>query len=334
MNGKAGQPAVLLTGGAGYIGSHTAKALAAKGMTPVVFDNFSRGHREFVKWGPAFEGDLLDPQALKRALREHQPQAVIHFAALAYVGESSLEPERYYRNNVVGTLNLLEAMLEAQVECLVFSSTCATYGIPESIPIREDARQEPINPYGNTKFIVEKMLHDFGAAHGLRSVCLRYFNAAGADLDGDIGEWHDPETHLLPLALAAAAGDTGPLKVLGCDYPTPDGTCIRDFIHVRDLGEAHCLALHYLQKGGASARLNLGTGRGHSVLEVIQAVERVTGKSVPVEYAPRRPGDPPVLVAGNGLAGELLGWAPQCSDLETLVASAWAWYQKRAASRS
>ena len=320
--------AVLVTGGAGYIGSHACKALAGAGFQPVVFDNLSRGHREAVRWGPLVEGDLADRQRLCAALIEHKVEAVMHFAAYAYVGESVTDPALYYRNNLGGTLSLLEAMREAGVGEIVFSSTCATYGIPDGVPIREDAPQRPVNPYGETKLAIERALHWYAAAYGLRSVSLRYFNAAGADPEGEIGEHHEPETHLVPLVLQAALGHGPHIEIYGTDYPTPDGTAIRDYVHVCDLAIAHLRALERLRGGGGSAAVNLGTGQGHSVREVIAAVELASGRKVPARAAPRRPGDPPALVADPSLAGEILGWHPQHSDLDTIIRTSLAWHTR------
>ena len=320
--------AVLVTGGAGYIGSHACKALAGAGFQPVVFDNLSRGHREAVRWGPLVEGDLADRQRLCAALIEHKVEAVMHFAAYAYVGESVADPALYYRNNLGGTLSLLEAMREAGIGEIVFSSTCATYGIPDGVPIREDAPQRPVNPYGETKLAIEQALHWYAAAYGLRSVSLRYFNAAGADPEGEIGEHHEPETHLVPLVLQAALGHGPHIEIYGTDYPTPDGTAIRDYVHVCDLAIAHLRALERLRGGGGSAAVNLGTGQGHSVREVIAAAELASGRKVPARAAPRRPGDPPALVADPSLAGEILGWHPQHSDLDTIIRTSLAWHTR------
>ena len=320
--------AVLVTGGAGYIGSHACKALAGAGFQPVVFDNLSRGHREAVRWGPLVEGDLADRQRLCAALIEHKVEAVMHFAAYAYVGESVTDPALYYRNNLGGTLSLLEAMREAGIGEIVFSSTCATYGIPDGVPIREDAPQRPVNPYGETKLAIERALHWYAAAYGLRSVSLRYFNAAGADPEGEIREHHEPETHLVPLVLQAALGQRPHVEIYGTDYPTPDGTAIRDYVHVCDLAIAHLRALERLRGGGGSAAVNLGTGQGHSVREVIAAAELASGRKVPARAAPRRPGDPPALVADPSLAGEILGWHPQHSDLDTIIRTSLAWHTR------
>jgi UDP-arabinose 4-epimerase len=314
---------VLVTGGAGYIGAHACRALAAAGLLPVAYDNLCFGHREDVRWGPLVHGDLNDREALARALRAHRPDAVLHFAAYAFVGESVADPGRYYRNNVCGSLALLEAMRDHGVRDLVFSSTCAVYGVPRATPIAEDHPQDPISPYGRTKQHMERMMADFADAHGLRFVALRYFNAAGADPEGRIGERHDPETHLIPLVLDAALGRRPAITVFGADYPTPDGTCVRDYIHVDDLADAHLLALERLRAGGAERAFNLGNGSGHSVREVIAAVERVTGRKVPVAFGERRPGDPPALVGDASLAKATLGWRPRYADLDVIVRHAW-----------
>ncbi|MGO8916475.1 MAG: UDP-glucose 4-epimerase GalE [Stellaceae bacterium] len=320
--------AVLVTGGAGYIGSHAAKALARAGYTPIVLDNLVYGHRAAVRWGALVEGDVGDRALVAETLRRFDIGAVMHFAAFAYVGESMTRPERYFGNNLVNSLALLEAMREAQVKRIVFSSTCATYGVPESVPIREDMAQRPVNPYGESKLMVERVLHWEGVAHGLQHVSLRYFNAAGADAEGEIGEQHEPETHLIPLIFDAALGRRAQIDVYGTDYPTPDGSAVRDYIHVGDLAEAHVLALGHLERGGDSLALNLATGQGHSVREVIAAAERVTGRRVPRREAPRRPGDPPALVADAARARAVLGWTPRQSDLDTILATAWAWHQR------
>jgi UDP-glucose-4-epimerase GalE len=318
---------VLVTGGAGYIGSHTCKALAQAGLTPVTLDNLVYGHRQAVKWGPFIEGDLADRALLEQVMREHAVQAVIHFAAYAYVGESMQQPGKYFANNVVNTLNLLDAMHSAGVQHIVFSSTCATYGLPERVPIDEQHPQKPVNPYGESKLFVERALRWYEVAHGLKWAALRYFNAAGADAEGEIGEDHTPETHLIPLIIQAALGMRSHVEVFGTDYATPDGTAIRDYIHVTDLGDAHVKAVEYLFGGGSSVALNLGTGRGYSVREVISSVERVSGRPVPTRNAPRRPGDPPELVANAAQAGQQLGWYPQHSSLENITRTAWVWHQ-------
>ncbi len=318
---------VLVTGGAGYVGAHACKALAAAGHTPVTFDNFETGWRAAVRYGPLVEGDIRDAAGLDRAFAEHRPAAVMHFAALSTVGESVRDPARYWRTNLCGSLTLFEAMARHGVGALVFSSTCATYGEPSGEVLAETDRQAPINPYGRSKLAVERLIGDMGAAHGLRAVLFRYFNAAGADPECEIGEHHLPETHLIPLVLDAVAGRRGAITVFGTDYPTPDGTCIRDYIHVTDLAEAHVAGLAHLLGGGESLALNLGSGSGHSVRAVIETAARVTGLPVPAEDGPRRPGDPPRLVSGSALARERLGWQPRRSDLATMIADAWAWHR-------
>ncbi|EHK58674.1 UDP-glucose 4-epimerase GalE [Allomesorhizobium alhagi] len=313
---------ILVAGGAGYIGSHTAKLLAKRGFEPVVYDNLSTGNRSAVRWGPFVHGDILDTAHFARTIGRHKPLAVIHFAASAYVGESVEDPAKYYRNNVSGTQSLLDACLAGGVDKIIFSSSCATYGVPALLPIREETPQRPINPYGRTKLIAEHMLHDYAAAGGLRYVALRYFNACGADPEGELGEWHDPETHLVPRALLAAAGGIPCLDIFGDDYETEDGTCVRDYIHVTDLARAHIMALEYLVGGGRSLALNLGTGRGSSIREVLDTVNRLTGRAVPIRINPRRAGDPPILYADPGLARKTLGFQPEYSDLDTIVRTA------------
>ncbi|MBZ8134237.1 UDP-glucose 4-epimerase GalE [Afifella sp. IM 167] len=325
---------ILVTGGAGYVGSHVCKALHAHGHEPVAIDNLSEGHDWAVKWGPLVRGDIADGEFVRRTIREHDIEGVIHMASLAYVGESVKDPGKYWFNNVGNAARLFDALAAEGVRDVVFSSSCAIYGVPERLPITEDLPPRPINPYGHTKLVIEAMLADFAAAHGLRSVSLRYFNAAGADPDGEIGEDHDPEPHLIPNILAAAAGYRPAIDILGDDYNTPDGTCVRDFVHVTDLAAAHVAALAYLREGGASRSFNLGTGEGRSVRQVIDAVERVTGRPVPQRVGPRRPGDPPALVADPGMAREVLGFATPHSDLDTLVATAWRWYQAHFAARA
>lgn len=321
----AGLP-VLVTGGAGYIGSHACKALSGAGARPVVYDNLSTGHADAVRWGPLVQGDMRDRGALVAALKDHGIACVLHFAGVAYVGESVQHPGKYYDNNVGGMISLVGACSEAGISRIVFSSSCATYGLPNQLPITEDAAQEPINPYGRTKLICEEMLRDHAAAHGLRHVCLRYFNAAGADPKGELGERHDPETHLIPLALLAASRQGPALKVFGTDYPTPDGTCVRDYIHVADLARAHVRAVEHLMAGGDSLALNLGSGRGLSVREIATAIKAVTGHAVPVEDAPRRPGDPPELMADAGLAARLWGFRTERSDIADIVRDAALWF--------
>ncbi|MEH7834844.1 UDP-glucose 4-epimerase GalE [Rhizobium laguerreae] len=318
---------VLVVGGAGYIGSHTCLDLANKGYRPVVFDNFSNGHREFVRWGPAEEGDIRDRARLDEVLAKHKPAAILHFAALIEVGESVKDPVSFYENNVIGTLTLLSAAQAAGINAFVFSSTCATYGLPQSVPLDETHRQVPINPYGRTKYIVEQALADYDQYRSLRSVVLRYFNAAGADFEGRIGEWHQPETHAIPLAIDAALGRRQGFKVFGSDYETRDGTCVRDYIHVLDLADAHVRAVEYLLKGGDSVALNLGTGTGTTVKELLGAIEDVSNRPFPVEYIGRREGDPHTLVANNDKARDVLGWVPQY-DLSQIIRSAWDWHAK------
>jgi UDP-glucose-4-epimerase GalE len=318
---------ILVTGGAGYIGSHACKALASKGFEPIVYDNLSRGNRWAVKWGPLEEGDLGDIERVRGVLERHKPVAVMHFAAFAYVGESMRDPLLYSRNNIWGSTVLLQALVDYAPLPVVFSSTCSTYGIPQTVPIPEAHAQNPINPYGFSKLVVERLLADLEPVHGLRSISLRYFNAAGADPEGEIGEAHSPETHLVPLVLEAARDGTA-VRVFGTDYKTPDGTCIRDYIHVADIADAHLRALDYLFKGGASCALNLANARGYSVKEVIAAAERVCGRPVRMEMAPRREGDPPILIGSAKRAELVLGWRPARSDLETQIADAWNWMMK------
>ena len=317
---------ILVTGGAGYIGSHAAKALARAGYRPVTYDNLVYGNHWAVQWGPFVEGDIGDRELLLRVFDRYKIEAVMHFAAFAYVGESMTKPGLYFENNVTKSLALLDAMSTARVKHMVFSSTCATYGTPDGMPITEDTPQRPVNPYGETKLMVERALHWYGKAHGLTSVALRYFNAAGADADGDIGESHLPETHLIPLILDAALGRRASIDIYGTDYPTRDGSCVRDYIHVADLADAHVRALDYLLDGGATTAVNLGTGQGYSVREVIAATERVTGKRVPRREMARRAGDPAVLIADPARAEALLGWKPTRSDLETIIHTAWTWH--------
>ncbi len=320
------QKTVLVTGGAGYIGSHTCKLLAQRGYLPITYDNLVYGHTWAVQWGPFIEGDIRDTEALAKVFAEYQPEAVIHFAAFAYVGESVDHPEKYYQNNVAGTLALLEVMRHFGCDQFIFSSTCATYGNPQALPLTEEHPQQPINPYGRSKLMIEQILADYGAAYDLASIALRYFNAAGADIDGDIGEDHEPETHLIPLTILAALGKRSAIEVYGTDYDTPDGTAIRDYIHVADLADAHVRALELLQKEKKSRVFNLGTGTGTSVQSIVQTVEELSGRKVPVKYGPRRPGDPPALVASADKAASLLGWRPRHSDIETIIRSALAWH--------
>jgi UDP-arabinose 4-epimerase len=318
---------ILVTGGAGYIGSHACKALAQAGYQPVTYDNLVYGHRTAVRWGPLELGDIGDRARLDAVIAKYRPMAVMHFAAFAYVGESVQDPGKYYRNNVAGTLTLLEAMRDQHIARLVFSSTCATYGVPEQIPIPEDHPQRPINPYGASKLMIERMLQDFDAAHGLRSISLRYFNAAGADPDAETGESHEPETHLIPLVLDAAAGLRPAITIFGDDYDTPDGTCIRDYVHVTDLAQAHVLALQALEHDAPTTAYNLGNGKGFSVREVIEEAARITGRPIPINIGSRRAGDPPRLVGDADRIHAELGWRPRFADLGTIVETAWRWHQ-------
>jgi UDP-arabinose 4-epimerase len=320
---------ILVTGGAGYIGSHTCKRLTQEGYECVVYDNLSTGHRHNVRWGPLVIGDILDSERLAETFSSYKPRAVIHFAALAYVGESVIEPARYYRNNVAGTLTLLSEMRKASVDTIVFSSTCATYGIPKILPIRENTPQCPINPYGASKLMVEQILADYERAYGLRYAALRYFNACGADLSGELAEEHDPETHLIPRCLMAAAGLIPAVEVFGDDYPTPDGTCIRDYIHVADLAAGHVAALRSLSAGTrTNLQLNLGTGRGTSIREVLDGVVRVTKRHMPFVMRPRRPGDPPALLADVTAAQREINFVAEHSDLDTILRTAWAQFAR------
>ncbi|MGQ9777128.1 MAG: UDP-glucose 4-epimerase GalE [Thermodesulfobacteriota bacterium] len=319
---------ILVAGGAGYIGSHVNKLLSQKGFKTVVYDNLSRGYRDFVKWGEFFEGDLLDENRLRSCFEKYQIGAVMHFSALALVEESVLQPERYYQNNVIGTLKLLEVMRAFETKYFIFSSTCATYGLPEKIPISEDHPQNPINPYGRTKLIIEEALKDYDQAYDLRYINLRYFNAAGADPEGEIGELHQPETHLIPLILYTALGLREEIKIFGTDYPTRDGTCIRDYIHVMDLADAHLKALQYLIDEGKSDSFNLGNGQGYSVREVIEAAKNVTQRDFKVVESGRREGDPPILISRSQKAMEVLNWKPQYEDIESMIETAWRWYLK------
>ena len=317
---------ILVVGGAGYVGSHAARYLDLQGHDVWVYDNLSAGHREAVKQGRLIEGDLLDQSKLEATLRDNRIDAVMHFAAFALVGESVQEPAKYYRNNVVGTLSLLDAMRSVGVKRIVFSSTCATYGVPNEVPIRETESQEPINPYGFTKLVIEKALADYAHAYGFGYAALRYFNASGAAEDGSIGEDHQPESHLIPLIMQVALGQRDAISIFGDDYPTPDGTCIRDYIHVDDLASAHLAALEQLSDGRA-IQLNLGTGSGASVAEVIDLCRKTTGHEIPAILAPRREGDPPELVADASLAKEQLGWQPKHKTVDTIIESAWRWHR-------
>jgi len=316
---------ILVTGGAGYIGSHTCKALSDQGFNPIVFDNLSVGHEAFVKWGELIQGDVRDTSLLTQTIQRTQPSAVIHFAASAYVGESVTAPQAYYDNNVSGVISLLNAMSQTACTQLVFSSTCAVYGVPEKLPIDFHAPTKPINPYGRTKLMAEKIIEDTAAASNLRAVILRYFNAAGADLEGDVGERHIPETHLIPNVISAALDQTPSLQLFGDDYPTTDGTCVRDYVHVNDLASAHVQSLDYLRSSAGVARFNLGTEQGVSIKQVIAEVETQTGKRVPHHVCPRRAGDPAVLFADSSFTQQELGWQAKESDLKTIVASALTW---------
>ena len=320
---------ILVTGGAGYIGAQTCKALYKAGYTPVTIDNLVYGHRSAVRWGPFVEGDLADEELLCQVMHEYKVQAVMHFAAYAYVGESVQSPGKYFSNNVTNTINLLNAMVCCGVRNIVFSSSCSTYGLPRQIPIAEDHPQKPINPYGESKLFIEKALSWYSNANLLESVSLRYFNAAGADLEGESGEEHFPETHLIPLVIESAFTTQDQVQIWGTDYNTQDGTAIRDYIHVTDLAAAHIKALDYLLAGGTCIALNLGTGKGYSVREVINMVEDVSGYKINVKEASRRNGDPPTLVAQYDLAKELLNWEPQCSDLRNIITTACQWYKKQ-----
>ncbi|MBW4632180.1 MAG: UDP-glucose 4-epimerase GalE [Iphinoe sp. HA4291-MV1] len=327
-----GKPTILVTGGAGYIGSHTVLALKQAGFDVIVLDNLVYGHRDLVEKVLQVElvvGDTGDRTLLDDLFKTRDIAAVMHFSAYAYVGESVTNPAKYYRNNVLGTLTLLEAMLAASVKKFVFSSTCATYGMPEIVPIPEDHPQNPINPYGASKLMVERILSDFHAAYDFKSVPFRYFNAAGAAPNGLLGEDHNPETHLIPLVLLTALGKRESISVFGADYPTPDGTCIRDYIHVSDLADAHVLGLEYLLKGGDSEVFNLGNGNGFSVKEVIETAKLVTAKDIKVVECDRRPGDPPVLIGSSDKARKILSWYPQYSSVKEIIAHAWQWHQSR-----
>lgn len=318
---------ILIVGGAGYIGSHMNKMLNQRGLETLVLDNLVYGHREAVKWGQFVEGDLADVELLGRIFTEYPIDAVMHFSAYAYVGESVLKPAKYYNNNVANTLHLLDAMMRHNVKYFIFSSTCATYGEPKRMPIIEDMPQNPINPYGRSKLMVEKILEDYHRAYGLNYCALRYFNAAGADPDCEIGEQHDPETHLIPLVLDAAIGKRESISVFGTDYPTVDGTCVRDYIHINDLADAHIRALDYIQKNHCSEQFNLGNGCGYSVKKIIEMARKVTGREIKVVYADRRAGDPPELIGSAEKALRILGWTPKF-DLQSIIETAWKWHLK------
>jgi UDP-glucose-4-epimerase GalE len=319
---------ILVTGGAGYVGAHTCKTLRRAGYRPVVFDNLSTGHRSFVRWGPLVQGDIRDHAAVLDAINYCKPKAVLHFAASACVGESVGDPSKYYDNNLAGSLSLLRAMLDADCRRLVLSSTCAVYGEPTELPISETSPLNPVNPYGASKLMVERILADYARAYAFQSIALRYFNASGADPDGELGELRDPETHLIPRAMMAIQGQITDFAVFGTDYDTPDGTPIRDYIHVSDLADAHVLALRRLMAGGPGGAFNLGTGRGYSVKQVLDAIATETGVRLNATEAPRRQGDPPVLVADAKRASTELGFAPSLSDLKSVVQTSWAWHQR------
>ncbi|MFM2125300.1 MAG: hypothetical protein RL328_1751 [Acidobacteriota bacterium] len=326
--------AILVLGGAGYIGSHACKEIRKAGHLPVVLDDLSTGHERAVQYGPFVQSDIADGDRVRRVIRDYEIRDVMHFAAKAYVGESVVNPGKYFRENVAKTISLLDALVEARVERIIFSSTCATYGIPDSLPISESQAQCPVNPYGETKLFAEKMLRWHGQAHGLQSVALRYFNAAGADPDGELGESHNPETHLIPCAIQAAHGQMEHLDIFGTDYPTPDGTAIRDYTHVSDLARAHVLALEYLRQGGESTALNLGTGRGYSVMQVVDAVSAASSQQVPVKLKPRRAGDPASLVADASRARQVLGWTPEFQTLDRIVETAVNWHTHSASAHA
>jgi UDP-arabinose 4-epimerase len=319
---------ILVTGGAGFVGSHACKALARAGYTPVSFDNLERGHRFAVKWGPLQRGDLRSESDVRQAFETWHPYAVLHFAAYAYVGESSTDPLIYYENNVGGTAKLLQACRDFGCNNVVFSSSCATYGVPARLPLREDDPQNPVSPYGRTKLVAERMLVEAEIAHGIKHVTLRYFNAAGADPDGELGEVHEPETHLIPLALFVAAGRRPAIQIFGDDYPTPDGTCVRDYVHVTDLARAHVAAIEWLAEGNPSRIFNLGNGRGFSVAEAVRAAEGITGRVIATEVLPRRAGDPPTLISDSSLARSLLHWQPDYPELEVQIEHAWRWLRR------
>lgn len=320
---------ILVVGGAGYIGSHTNKELNRRGYQTLIYDNLVYGHKESVKWGKLEVGDLAEEEHLERIFQENSIDAVLHFAAYAYVGESVAKPAKYYKNNVCNTIQLLDIMRKYQVNHIIFSSTCATYGVPDKMPITEDMPQKPVNPYGATKWMVERILEDYRKAYGINYCCLRYFNAAGADPEGELGESHMPETHLIPLILDAASGKRESISIFGTDYPTKDGTCIRDYIHVSDLADAHIRALEYLKQGGESTCFNLGNGNGDSVRHVIEVVKQVTGKEFKVKEEKRRAGDPPVLIGSAEKAEKVLRWKPKYAEIETIVEHAWKWHENK-----
>jgi UDP-glucose 4-epimerase len=321
---------ILITGGAGYIGSHLNKMLSEAGYDTIVFDNLVNGHKDLVKWGTFVEGDLSDPNQIRQVFADFPVKVVMHMAAFAYVHESILNPRKYYTNNVAGSLNLLEAMADHQVSCLVFSSSCATYGVLNQVPVNEDHPQHPINPYGDSKRMVESMIREYRRVYPLKACVLRYFNAAGADLDATIGERHSPETHLIPLLLDVALGKKATFQINGDDYETEDGTCVRDFIHVMDIAQAHIRAMDYLLAGGDAFAFNLSNGCGYSIRQVVEMARQVTGKPIETSMLPRRPGDAPILVGQSQKARRYLSWTPQYEDLKLIVESAWKWHRKDA----
>jgi UDP-glucose-4-epimerase GalE len=319
---------ILVTGGAGYIGSHTCKALFNNGYKPVVYDNLSQGHRDFVRWGPFEKGDICDIKKLNKVMRKYDFVAVIHFAAHAYVGESVLDPKKYYTNNVFGSLTLFNAMLQNNIDSVVFSSTCATYGSPKMVAISEEVPQLPLNPYGNSKLMIERILKDYDSAYNIKSISLRYFNAAGADPDGDVGEDHFPETHLIPAVYDSSVSKKE-IVIFGNDYETNDGTCVRDYVHVSDLAEAHLLSLKYLLDHKHSDQFNLGLNRGYSVLEIINAIKKYVNIDVTTKFGQRRIGDPAFLVSNASKAEKILGWKPNFDDIEIIIDHSWNWHKKR-----
>lgn len=327
------QGMILIAGGAGYIGSHTNKLLNQKGYPTVVFDNLVTGYREFVKWGEFYLGDLSNKEQIRLCFQKYRIEAVMHFSAFAYVGESVIDPAKYYQNNVINTLNLLEVMKEFDVQYFIFSSSCSVYGMPEELPITENHSKKPMSPYGRTKFMIEEILKDYDRAYDMKHINLRYFNAAGADPDGEIGERHTPEPHLIPLALLAAIGIKEDIKIFGTDYPTEDGTCIRDYIHVNDLADGHIKALEHLRTKNKSDFFNLGIKKGYSVKEVIDEVRKISGRKIKVVETERRPGDPPKLISDNQKIMRVLGWKPRYTDLKSIVETALNWHSKDSLKR-
>lgn len=331
---EKGRPNVLVTGGAGYIGSHTCKSLAASGFLPVAYDNLSLGHSSAVRWGPLVVGDIADSKTLSKVIDRYQISAVIHFAGSAYVGESVENPRKYFENNLSKTIAMLGCLLDKGVQDFVLSSTCATYGPPQYLPIDEKHPQKPINPYGESKLAIERVLHRYGEAHQLNWLALRYFNAAGADPEGDLGECHEEETHLIPLAIRSTFSAEEALNIFGVDYPTSDGTAVRDYIHVMDLARAHIAALQYLASGNGNCAFNLGSGIGHSIRNVLAAIEAITGRRTHVKELPRRPGDPAELIADASLAREVLNWQPMHSSLDEIISTAWQWIRQNSMAKA